>query len=200
MEEQQIQSSKNKSMYIIAIAAIILLLGAAASLYIMVTKANLAAEEADAALAAATARTSTEQESLITYTIPNQWTEKLCERYPDMRYIVPADDTSFNCDSGRTAPIIIAKDSTGITNCDQITKQPNAVEQNCTATKVNGLDAVVTKITYGKSTELPENTTVQVYFIATNKGVTALTHTDPGTKSYAAEFQKLVDSTKINTQ
>lgn len=138
-----------------------------------------------------------EDESLVSYTIPNGWIAERCESYPGIIYLLPPDTATFDCTGSRSAPIVIYKDAQNTTSCDQLANQTGAANHACSDITIDDHQAVSSTTTYQGSPDYPDGTTVSTYFIKTNKGPVAIRYVYTGPGTYRSVFTTLVESSTI---
>lgn len=136
--------------------------------------------------------------SLVSYTLPDGWSEGTCPTSSNTIYINP-NSTSLDCNANPSAPIKIYVDSQNTTDCQQLNPTDNrGVKKHvCISLYVDGHKSLKASTTYSSGSSYNTDTTISDYYINTGRGVVAVQYTYTSTNDYQIGFDQLATSTKI---
>ena len=140
----------------------------------------------------------TDVKSLVSYSLPDAWTENVCPASNNTTYIIP-NSASLDCGSNPSAPIKAFVDSQNTTDCQQL-KPANVTgikKHVCISLYIDGHKSLKASTTYSSGSSYSTDTTISDYFINTGKGVATFEYTHTSSNTYQIGFDQLATSTKV---
>ena len=136
--------------------------------------------------------------SLVSYTLPDAWSENTCSGSKGTVYIIP-NGTSLNCSANPSAPIKAYVDSQSTTDCQQLmpANGQGIKKHVCISLYIGGHKSLKASTTYSSGSSYRTDTTISDYFINTGKGVVAIEYTYTSTNDFQAGFDQLATSVKV---
>jgi uncharacterized protein YqkB len=136
--------------------------------------------------------------SLVTYTLPNGWTQLTCASSGsgDVQYIV-SGGTSSECDNSGVPTIKIAVDNQSITDCSQLQNVQNVSKHTCKSLFIDGHKTLQSLTQYNQSASALKDTSVASYFLNTGKGVVSIEYTYKSDATLQPNVDQLVNSIKV---
>jgi hypothetical protein len=138
---------------------------------------------------------------LISYTLPEAWTENTCPSAGASVYIIP-NGTTLDCSANPSASIKAYVDSQNTTDCQQLkpASQQGIRKHVCISLYIDGHKSLKASTEYaGGSSSYKTDTTVSDYYINTGKGVAAIEYRYTSANDFQAGFDQLAASAKVNT-
>lgn len=150
--------------------------------------------------ASTTNAADTAVKSLVSYTLPDAWTENTCSSSATIIYIIP-NGTSLNCSANPSAPVKIYVDSQNTTDCQQLmpTTTKGIKKHVCISLYISGHKSLKASTEYSSSSSYKTDTTISDYYINTGKGVIAVEYTYTSANDYQTGFDQLAMSVKVNS-
>jgi hypothetical protein len=137
--------------------------------------------------------------SLVSYTLPDGWTDTTCPASADVTYIVPAGIT-LNCTAPSPAPVKAYVDPQNTTDCKQL--QPRS-EQNqiirkhvCSSLYIDNHKTLKALTEYGATSPDKADTGFADYYFDTSKGVVKFEYAYTASNLYQTDFNRLALSLK----
>jgi hypothetical protein len=136
---------------------------------------------------------SSSVKSLVSYTLPDGWSEASCPASSNTVYIAP-NGTSANCNANPSTPVKVAVDSQNITDCQQVkpTGTQGIKKHTCVSVYIGGHKTI-------KSFTDANGTSTADYFINTGKGVVKVEYVYSGSNDFQNEFDQLANSVHVKT-
>lgn len=134
--------------------------------------------------------------SLVSYTLPDAWTEGTCSNVPNTVYIIP-NGTKLDCSANPSAPIKIYIDPQNTTDCQQLNNVQGVKMHVCISLYINGRKSLKAATVFPQSSSYSADTTVADYYIDTGKGVVKVEYTHTSDSDYQANFDQLANSIKV---
>lgn len=134
----------------------------------------------------------TEVSSLVSYTLPDGWTENTCADAAHKVFVIP-QGTSLNCAGNPSAPIALYVDSRNTTDCQQLADVQNVRKHTCSSLYIDGHKSLKAL------TEDSAGTTTSDYYINTGKGVVAVEYVYTSSNGYQTGFDQLATSVKVKS-
>lgn len=138
----------------------------------------------------------TDVASLVSYTLPDAWSQSTCSASAGTVYVVPSG-TSLDCSANPSAPIKIFVDANNTTDCGQLANVQNVRKHICASLYINGHKSLKASTEYLKSQSYASDTTVSDYYINTGRGVVAVEYTYTNSNDYQIGFDQLANSVKV---
>lgn len=142
----------------------------------------------------------TDVKSLVSYTLPDAWTENVCSSSSGTLYIIP-NTTSLDCNANPSAPIKVFVDPQNTTDCQQL-KPENVTgikKHVCISLYISGHKSLKASTTYSSGSSYKTDTTISDYYINTGKGVVAIEYTYTSANDFQAGFDQLATSAKVKS-
>jgi hypothetical protein len=142
---------------------------------------------------------STAVKSLVSYTLPDGWSEDVCSKAPNNVYIIPDGGASLDCNAKPSSPVKIYMDSTDTTSCQQLTPASNGgiKKHTCSSLSVGGHKTLKSLTEYSASNTYDTDTTIQDYYINTGKGVVAVEYIYTSDNAYQTGYDQLARSVRL---
>jgi hypothetical protein len=144
--------------------------------------------------------TNTQLDSLITYKLPQGWTDADCVGKSETILIIANGQHPFCSSDAQNWPIKLTLDTQNTTDCHQITVDNSKVTKHiCSSLFINGAKTIKSSTTYNDKSPYGHATKVSDYYIKTGKGVVKLEYVDNqtvNTDDYQAGFDQLAASVK----
>jgi hypothetical protein len=142
-------------------------------------------------------------DSLMSYTLPTDWTKQNCGGSTEVVLIVPAGKVSPNCVALASSwPMKIVMDTLNTTDCNQIKVNNQQVTNHvCSSQPINGSKIFVSGTTFNNKSLYGRDTRVSDYFVNTPKGVVKLEYADDLSSpedDYQAQFDQIANSIKVS--
>jgi hypothetical protein len=184
-----------KKIYIFAIIVVVLVAGVGVGWAIRGSKntANTtAAKQATPPQASTTQGVGnqagqSELKSLVSYKVPDGWQEASCDGDKDTVYVLP-HGVSLDCSATPAAPISLALDPQGPTDCSQISEQPGVRRHVCKSTNIDGHKSLQA------STTQADGKTTSDYYVGSDKGMVRVEYRYSGEAQYQTEFDQIANS------
>ena len=140
----------------------------------------------------------TDVNSLISYTLPDAWSENTCSASRSTVYVIP-NGTSLNCSVNPSAPIKIYVDSQNTTDCQQLmpTSNQGIKKHVCISLYISGHKSLKASTEYSSSSSYKTDTTISDYYINTGKGVVTAEYTYTSANDFQAGFDQLATSINV---
>jgi len=140
--------------------------------------------------------------SLISYSLPPDWSSVSCEGSSEIILIVPSGKVSPRCDTvAENWPIRIFIDQKNTKDCNQIEVDNQQVTKHtCSSKFTDGHKTLVVSTTYNEKSQYARATTVSEYYIDTSNGVVKLEAKDDlasADDDHQAEFDQIANSVKV---
>lgn len=144
------------------------------------------------------AKTKDGVKSLVSYSLPDGWSDSDCLSPASTTYIVP-NGPSVNCDDSPRAPIKAFIDEQSTTDCQQLEpgNAQNIKKHVCVSVFIDGHKSIKASTQYVAGTSYKIDTTVSTYYINTGRGVVAIEYTFTTANNFQAEFDKLAMGVKV---
>lgn len=141
---------------------------------------------------------ATDAKTLVSYTLPDAWSEDTCSTSANVIYIIPKEAT-FDCDANPSAPIKIYVDERSVTDCQQLVPASNdGIKKHiCISLYIDGHKSLKALTEYSSSTAYKTDTTISGYYINTGKGVVAIEYTYTSSNDFQIGFDQLAKSVKV---
>ena len=139
--------------------------------------------------------------SLVSYTLPDGWSEGTCSSSSSTFYINP-NGTSLDCSANPSAPIKIYVNSQNTTDCQQLkpTTTTGIKKHVCISLYIDGHKSLKASTEYaGGTSSYKTDTTISEYYVNTGNGVVAFEYTYTSVNGYQAGFDQLATSTKVKS-
>lgn len=145
-----------------------------------------------------TSAAGTDMKALVSYTLPNAWSENTCPSSSNVIYIIP-NGSSLNCNSNPSAPIKAYVDPRNTTDCQQLkpTSEKNIKKHVCISLYIGGHKGLKSSTEYSSASSYKTDTTISDYYINTGKGVVAIEYTYTSANNFQVGFDQLAISTKV---
>lgn len=138
--------------------------------------------------------------SLVSYTLPDAWSEKTCSAVVGTVYIVP-NGATLDCTSNPSSPVKMFVDSGNTTDCQQL-KPANTrgiKKHVCISLYINGHKSLKASTTYSTGSSYKTDTTISDYYVNTGKGVAAVEYMYTSANDFQAGFDQLATSITVKT-
>lgn len=135
-------------------------------------------------------------ESIISYSLPDAWTEATCEAKTEVVYIIP-NGTTLDCNANPSSPIKIYVDPQDTTDCQQLNNIQGVRKHVCISLYIDGHKSLKASTEYPQSSSYSANTTVSSYYIDTGKGVVRIDYTYTNSNDFQADFDQFATSIKV---
>lgn len=136
--------------------------------------------------------------TLVSYTLPDAWSENTCSSSGNIIYIIP-NGTSLDCDANPSAPIKVYVDPQNTTDCQQLmpATTQGIRKHVCISLYISGHKSLKASTEYSSGSSYKTDTTISDYYINTGKGVVAIEYTYTSANDFQAGFDQLATSTKV---
>jgi hypothetical protein len=134
--------------------------------------------------------------SLVSYTLPQGWTQATCPSASNRQYIVPTN-TSVDCSQNPALAITVFVDTANITDCSQLQQVQNVKNHVCKSLYIDGRKTLQSLTEYNQASTYKPNTSVATYFMNTGKGVVATEYTYTSGNQYQGGFDQLAKSLTV---
>jgi|SRR5665213_3819867 len=139
--------------------------------------------------------------TLISYTLPDAWTENTCSSSSSIVYIIPSGG-ALDCTANPSAPMKAYIDSQNTTDCQQLKPATTTGIRKhvCISLYIDGHKSLKASTEYaGGSSSYKTDTTISDYYINTGKGVAAIEYTYTSANDFQAGFDQLATSAKVKS-
>jgi hypothetical protein len=142
---------------------------------------------------------TTEVKSLVSYTLPDGWSENVCSKAPNNVYVIPDEGASLDCNAKPSSPVKIYVDSGGTTSCQQLTPASNdgIKKHTCSSLSIGGHKTLKSLTEYSASNTYDTDTTIEDYYINTGKGIVAVEYTYTSDNMYQMGYDQLARSVRL---
>jgi hypothetical protein len=128
-----------------------------------------------------------ELKGVVSYAVPEGWQEATCDGDKAIVYVLP-HNVSLNCSATPAAPISLALDPNGPTDCNQLNTESNVRRHVCKSTSIDGHKSL-----QASTTESNGDTTSD-YYVGSDKGMVRIEYRYSGDAKYQTEFDRLANS------
>lgn len=136
---------------------------------------------------------------LVSYSLPAGWQEASCPAMPEAVYVIPAGAPSVNCSANTVAPVKISVDPASDTDCNQLQNNQNVKKHICISLYINGHKSLKATTEYSPSSSYKTDTTLNVYYLDTGKGVVKAEYAYTSDNQFQAGFDQLANSLKVKS-
>ena len=136
--------------------------------------------------------------TLVSYTLPDAWSENTCSAVVGTVYVVP-NGATLDCTANPSAPIKIYVDPGNTTDCQQLkpANVQNIRKHICISLYINGHKSLKASTEYNAGSSYKTDTVVSDYFVNTGKGVVAFEYIYTSVNNYQAGFDQLATSAVV---
>lgn len=134
---------------------------------------------------------STAANSLISYALPDGWTQSTCPASTGVTYIIPGG-ASLDCTADPSAPVKITTDPQNTTDCNQLRKVEGVRKHTCISLYIDGHKSL-------KSFTQTSQSSAWDYYINTGKDVVKLDYTYGSANNYQSGFEDLINTVKVKS-
>ncbi len=134
--------------------------------------------------------------SLVSYTLPDGWTESTCPSSSGASYIIPAG-ASLDCSANPSSPIKVSIDPGNSKDCNQLQNVQNVKKHICSSLFINDRKTLKALTEYNQESSFKKDTSLSVYYIDTGKGVVKVEYIYTSSNEYEAGFDQLAKSIQV---
>jgi hypothetical protein len=194
------QSAENKSYRnILVFGAVVLMLVVVVGIW-LIARPNKSSINNPALTSSSSSTSGTDVKSLVSYTLPDAWTENSCPSSSNTVYVSP-NGTSLDCSANPSAPVKVYVDPQNTTDCQQLNPaNTQGIKKHvCISLYIGGHKSLKASTTYSSGSSYNTDTTISDYYINTGKGVVAIEYTYTSANNYQVGFDQLAMSVKVNS-
>lgn len=137
--------------------------------------------------------------SLVSYTLPDGWTESKCPSAGGSVYIVPAGADPADCSANPSSPVKISIDPGNAKDCNQLQNVQNVKKHICSSIFIDGRKTLKAFTEYNQESSFKKDTSISAYYLDTGKGVVKAEYIYNGSNDYEAGFDQLANSIKAKS-
>jgi hypothetical protein len=144
---------------------------------------------------------TTAVKSLVTYTLPDGWSEDVCSKSPNDVYIVPDGGASLDCNAKPSSPVKMYIDTGKTTSCQQLTPTNNQgiKKHTCSSLSISGHKTLKSLTEYSANNTYDTDTTIEDYYINTGKGIVAVEYVYTSDNTYQIGYDQLAHSVRLKS-
>lgn len=145
--------------------------------------------------AAATEADAAPVKDLVTYRLPDGWSEQTCP-LREAVYFVPDGEEQIDCEVTSNAVVTMSLDAANTDDCNDL-QNPQFVSRHvCSSLYINDMFSLVASTTYNQESSFGRSTTFDQYYINTGSGIIKLEymHDGAGSGSHMYDFEQLARS------
>lgn len=139
----------------------------------------------------------TDVSALVSYNLPDGWTEASCPDAQGSVFVVPQGAPEVDCSATPSAPVKISIDSANNTDCNQLQSVQNVSKHTCISEFINGKKSLKAETRFNDQSAYKQETTVRAYYIDTGKGVVKVEYVYKDADTYAAGWEELAKSVQV---
>ena len=109
--------------------------------------------------------------SLVTYTLPDGWTEATCPNAPGAVSVMPAGAEAVDCGANPSSAIKISVDPSNTDDCNDLQNVQNVRKHTCISLYINDKKSLKAETIYTQDSSYKTETSIHAYYINTGKGV-----------------------------
>jgi hypothetical protein len=136
--------------------------------------------------------------SLVSYTLPDAWSEKTCSAVVGTVYVVP-NGATLDCTANPSSPIKMFVDSGNTTDCQQLkpANTQNIKKHVCISLYINGSKSLKASTTYSAGSSYRTETTISDYYINVGNDVVVVEYIYTSVNGFQLGFDQLANSVMI---
>ncbi|MBA3758445.1 hypothetical protein H0X10_02325 [Candidatus Saccharibacteria bacterium] len=135
--------------------------------------------------------------SLVTFKLPDGWTEASCPNAAGSVFIIPAGAGGVDCDANPSAPVKVSVDTSNSDDCNDLQNVQNVSKHICSSLFINDKKTLKAETVYNQDSSYKKATTVQAYYINTGKGIIKVEYVYEGSNEYQTGFDELAKSIAV---
>ncbi|MGI9027512.1 MAG: hypothetical protein ACR2FM_01550 [Candidatus Saccharimonadales bacterium] len=134
-----------------------------------------------------------EVKSLVSFTLPDGWSESSCPAAPGTVYVVPAG-ASADCSANPSSPVKISVDPGNSKDCNQLQNVQNVKKHICSSVFINNHKTLKALTEYNQDSSYKKDTTLAAYYFDAGKAVVKVEYLYNSSNDYEAGFDQLANS------
>lgn len=142
------------------------------------------------------ATTTTQVDSLVTYTVPDGWYTRTCEGDNSTVYFV-SSNTVPDCSADPNYSMSFTIDPQGRTDCSQLQNVQNVSKHSCKSIFIDDRKTLQTETVYTEESDFLPKRTLLAYFMDTGNGVVLANYIYRDEPKDATGFESLVQSIRV---
>lgn len=131
--------------------------------------------------------------SLVSYTLPDGWTETTCEGSNTI-YVLPNGVSDADCSANTVSAIKLLVDPGNHTDCNQLQNVSEVKKHVCISLYINDNKSLKASTEYLASSTYKQDTTINAFYVDTGKGVVKLEYSFTTDSQFQAGFEQLANS------